>query len=296
MNQRVEEERRTHNRLAQRAHQQRVKNKIALLEAKVTRLLEIKYKNYPCGKTAADVSPLNSNFCGFTDTNQSRTAAIVAEISSPKTPAIPHGNLKPLPAIDPDAIKALPLAERRIVQNRISQRALRQRRKEKINELQSLIMTLTKELGIYSTISRPFDTLTDRQKSTRNIDQQIHQQQNFFITTTQAENTNSFFSSLPLPPLLDFDSYIRLPPLRTVVLEKQQRDAAKEQAFMVPPSPQQVPLLSAAELHATNAYPTSAGVSTPTTNNVTNITTNTNNNTIAAIIATPECIVQQWQF
>ncbi|KAJ3092028.1 hypothetical protein HK100_007038, partial [Physocladia obscura] len=130
-----EQQRLAQNRIAQRAHQLRVKNKILVLELKVHDLLELRKQRGICVSPAA----------------ASATAATANNLIPKKpVPSGPHGNLKELPFDDLSAIKDLPAVERRALQNRISQRALRQRRKDRIYELETRVAELSLELGIFS--------------------------------------------------------------------------------------------------------------------------------------------------
>ncbi|KAJ3341746.1 hypothetical protein HDU83_006485 [Entophlyctis luteolus] len=148
-NELMEQHRLAQNRLAQRLHQQRIKDRIASLEAKVNELLALKSATAHdhAGSDAPSCSGGSSaKLSALTTTNVVGTRPHSKGESSLSRPLPPHGNLKQLPFTNPSALKSIPVEERRVIQNRLSQRASRQRKKDRIKELEDLVVNLEREL------------------------------------------------------------------------------------------------------------------------------------------------------
>ncbi|KAJ3381221.1 hypothetical protein HDU84_005264, partial [Entophlyctis sp. JEL0112] len=150
----MEQHRLAQNRLAQRLHQQRIKNRIAGLEAKVNELQALKRQRI---ETAGHVDIGAPSYGGRSSAKIPALSATNAEIrpqtkgeTSAGRAVPPHGNLKQLPFTNPSALKSIPVEERRVIQNRLSQRASRKRKKDRIKELEALVADLEHELQISS--------------------------------------------------------------------------------------------------------------------------------------------------
>ncbi|KAJ3026364.1 UNVERIFIED_CONTAM: hypothetical protein HDU68_005770 [Siphonaria sp. JEL0065] len=130
----MEVERQLQNRLAQRQHQERKRQRIQDLEQQVY-----------------DLEQQRAQFGRVVSTAASHSPATPRRNPGFNYPTFPHGNMKELPVpAEKDQIKQLPPDVRRTVQNRLAQRASRQRKKERIKILEArLEELLTDDNGQY---------------------------------------------------------------------------------------------------------------------------------------------------
>ncbi|KAI9349662.1 hypothetical protein BDR26DRAFT_852570 [Obelidium mucronatum] len=136
----ADQERQLQNRLAQRQHQERKKRRIQELEQQV---LELEQRQQQQRGLRAVAVGSSSNQSLYSPARSVGTSSAFKPF-----PTIPHGNLKELPVpAEKDQIKQLPPAVRRTVQNRLAQRASRQRKKERIRELEARLTELLNNTG-----------------------------------------------------------------------------------------------------------------------------------------------------
>ncbi|KAJ3058912.1 hypothetical protein HDU98_005035, partial [Podochytrium sp. JEL0797] len=131
------------SRQAQQLHQQRKRNRVESLEAKIAQLEQQR-------GTEVRGGPSNG------------VPNIPVAADSYQFPAAqPHGNRKPLPfAPTKLKLKQLPASERRTIQNRISQRASRERAKRRVQELEEKLRRLSNAATASPPVVAPTPTVT----------------------------------------------------------------------------------------------------------------------------------------